>query len=153
MVETKLQISYDEIRMLTNHVQSVREEERIHIAREIHDELGQQLTVLRMDILALKDKSEELPVLLKTKTDRMIQMVENSMRTVKKIVSELRPGILDDLGLAAALEWQAKEFQKSLRHVSKLPRHVSKSPRYIPKSTLKYMKWSLSHFQFTIFNT
>lgn len=112
MVEKRLQNSYDEIRMLTNHLQSIREEERTHIAREIHDELGQQLTVLKMDVLSLKNRADIMSPIAQSKTDHMIQMIERSMRTVKKISSELRPSILDDLGLIAALEWQAKEFQQ-----------------------------------------
>jgi signal transduction histidine kinase len=63
-IENKLQKSYDEIRMLSNHILSVREEERLHIAREIHDELGQQLTVLKMDVLAISKQSNYLPLLL-----------------------------------------------------------------------------------------
>jgi signal transduction histidine kinase len=112
-IENKLQKSYDEIRMLSNHILSVREEERLHIAREIHDELGQQLTVLKMDVLAISKQSNYLPLPVISKIDRMIQMIDKSIQTVKKIVTELRPGILDDLGLIAALEWQAKEFQNS----------------------------------------
>jgi len=110
--ENRLQQSYDDIRMLTNHLQSIREEERTHIAREIHDELGQQLSVLKMDIMSLKNKSDIASPLFHKKTDQMIYLVDKSIQTVKKISLELRPSILDDLGLIAALEWQAVEFQR-----------------------------------------
>jgi PAS domain S-box-containing protein len=104
--------SRQELRELSVHLQSIREEERTHIAREIHDELGQQLTGLKMDIAWIKNKSEkefQFP-LLREKTNDMIDLVNNAITSVRKIAKQLRPGILDDLGLEAAIEWQANEF-------------------------------------------
>lgn len=100
-----------EIKKLTAHLQQVREEERTRIAREIHDELGQQLTGLKMDVewVAKKVSSNSA---VSEKITEMISLIDQTVVTIRRIVSELRPGVLDDLGLVAALEWQCKEFEK-----------------------------------------
>jgi signal transduction histidine kinase len=88
----------------------VREEERTRIAREIHDEFGTILTALKIDLVWL---GKRLPADQKSLTDRMmkdLELIQSAIRTVQRISSELRPGILDHLGLAAAIEWQVKEF-------------------------------------------
>jgi signal transduction histidine kinase len=97
------------MRNLTAHLQTVREDERTRIAREVHDDLGQLLTALKMDLFSLKadrgqaaEGAARLPV--------MIGLVNQALATVQRITSELRPGMLDDLGLAAAIEWQCDEF-------------------------------------------
>ena len=99
----------ENMRSLTTHLQTAREEERTHIAREVHDDLGQLLTALKMDLVSLQAEHESdtgamarLPV--------MIGLVDQALQTVQRITSELRPGMLDDLGLAAAIEWQCDEF-------------------------------------------
>ncbi|MDB5226729.1 MAG: domain S-box protein [Bacteroidota bacterium] len=112
MEEKQLQELNIQLRNLSSHLQTVREEERMHIAREIHDELGQQLTVLKMDIFSLKNKMNADSPLMQKKINHMIEMVDTAIQTLKRIATELRPGILDHLGLVAALEWNAKEFQK-----------------------------------------
>jgi signal transduction histidine kinase len=99
-----------ELRALTLHLEKIREEERTIIAREIHDELGQQLTGLRMDLSWIKMKTESLPI--KNKIMDSIGLIDTTMKTVRRISTRLRPGILDDLGLIATLEWQMEEFQK-----------------------------------------
>jgi PAS domain S-box-containing protein len=109
--EEKLRESREQLRNLSAHLHAVREEERRSIAREIHDELGQALTALKMDISWLGNKyASHEPLVEKTKS--MVKLVDSTIKTVKKISSELRPVVLDDLGLAAAIEWQANEFQK-----------------------------------------
>lgn len=112
--EDELNRMNEQLRLLSAHLQTIREEERTHIAREIHDELGQQLTGLKMDIAWIKNKSEkefQFP-LLREKTNDMIDLVNQAIASVRKIAKELRPGILDDLGLEAAIEWQANEFSE-----------------------------------------
>jgi signal transduction histidine kinase len=94
-------------------LQTVREEERTRIAREVHDELGQALTGCKLDLswIASKlPKEKDLKPLLE-KTRALSAHIDTTIQMVRRIATELRPGILDHLGLAAALEWQANEFQ------------------------------------------
>ncbi len=109
--EKLLKKSLDDIRRLTEHLQTIREEERAHIAREIHDELGQQLTVLKMDVSWLNKKIQSDPV-IKEKLNELTAMLDGTVKTVRRISSELRPSLLDDLGLIAAMDWHLKEFEK-----------------------------------------
>ena len=109
--EEELKNSREYLRNLSMHLQSVREEERTRIAREIHDELGQALTALKIDLSWLNNKLPEERKSLLEKTGSMLKLIDSTIQTVRRISSELRPGILDDFGLAAAIEWQAEEFQ------------------------------------------
>lgn len=110
--EEKLKRSSKLLRELAVHLQSIREEERTLIAREIHDELGQVLTVLKIQTSLLSKKLKSDPEILKEKIDSLTKLIDNSIESVQKISSELRPGILDELGLNAAIEWQTEEFEK-----------------------------------------
>jgi len=107
--EKELEASREQMRNLSIHLQSVREEERARIAREIHDELGQSLTAFKMDLswLAKRVTSEKL---LRDKIKAMSGLVDQTIESVHRISADLRPGLLDDLGLVAAMEWQTKEF-------------------------------------------
>ncbi|MBI4810792.1 MAG: sensor histidine kinase [Ignavibacteriales bacterium] len=116
----QLQESHKKLRQLAAHLQSVREEERARIAREIHDELGQLLTVMKMDIALLSkklpslsagSKSEETTSDLKS----MSELVDTTIKSVRRIATELRPEILDELGLKEAIEWEAQVFQTRTR--------------------------------------
>ena len=112
-VEAEVQESYEQIRSLTAHLQNVREEERTHIAREIHDELGQQLTVMKMDISWMKKKivaGEATAV--PPKMDELMEILDGTVASVRRISTELRPSLLDDIGLIATIEWQAELFTK-----------------------------------------
>ncbi len=104
--------SQEQLRNLYAHLQSLREAERVSIAREIHDDLGQALTALKMDLSwvagKLPDDSEGLREKLKTDVDH----IDRTIQAVRRVCTELRPAMLDHLGLAAAIEWQASEFQK-----------------------------------------
>jgi signal transduction histidine kinase len=100
------------LRNLAAHLQSIKEDERAVMAREIHDELGQALTAIKMDLSWLEKKTPEEHSLLLKKTRSMTELVDSTIQTVQRISSELRPGLLDDVGLLAAIEWQAEEFQK-----------------------------------------
>ena len=110
--EDALRKSKEQLRQLASHMELVREEERKRIAREIHDELGQSLTGLRMDISFLNKRISRNQKKLILKTESMIELVDSTIRTVQRISRELRPGLLDDLGLYAAMEWQAQDFQE-----------------------------------------
>jgi signal transduction histidine kinase len=105
----------EQLQALSAHLERVREEERTGIAREIHDELGQALTGIKMDIAWLgrrlaapkAKEREEIRQKIRTTSD----LVDHTINQVRKISAELRPGVLDDLGLLAALEWQAQDFE------------------------------------------
>lgn len=101
-----------QLRDLAEHLNTVRETERIEIAREIHDELGQQMTVLKMDVSWLKKKLPDLGAPITEKVDDLIEMTSQCINTIRKIASRLRPVSLDILGLTAAIEWQLKELEK-----------------------------------------
>jgi signal transduction histidine kinase len=109
--EERLRDSHEQLRALSVYLQYVREEERTRIAREVHDELGQALTALKLDLALVSSRLQrsQRPVLDKLQT--MSDHVDATIQSVRRIATELRPGILDDLGLVAALEWQANEFQ------------------------------------------
>jgi PAS domain S-box-containing protein len=110
--EQNLSRSYEEVRQLTSHLQNIREEERSHIAREIHDELGQQLTVLKMDVLGLSKKLGSQDAVIQQKIRDITDLLDSTVRSVRRISSELRPSLLYNLGLDAAIEWHLKEFGK-----------------------------------------
>ena len=110
--EEQLLESHEQLRALSAHLQSVREQERTRIAREVHDELGQALTSLK---LALSRLGRQLPRTLKSHAQNvkpLVARIDSTIQTVRRIATELRPGILDDLGLVAAIEWQANDFQE-----------------------------------------
>lgn len=112
LAEEKLKEAYDETRKLAEHLQTVREEERLHIAREIHDELGQLLTVLKMDVSWLNRKLQPTTEPIANKMKELLSLIDVTVKKVRHISSELRPSLLDDLGLVAAMEWHIEEFQK-----------------------------------------
>lgn len=118
--------SYQEIRELASHLQAVREEERASIAREIHDELGQQLTGIKMDLSWIaKRKTVQDDVEVRQKTTTILNLLDTAVKTVRRIATDLRPSILDDLGLVAAIEWQSGEFGRrsgiSTEFISTMP--------------------------------
>jgi PAS domain S-box-containing protein len=110
--EREVEQSRGQLRKLSAHLQSVREKERTRIARELHDELGQLLTALNTEIILLKNKIPDGQKILADKAQSMSALVDMTMQTVKKIYMDLRPGMLDHLGLTAALGWQADDFSK-----------------------------------------
>jgi signal transduction histidine kinase len=112
LAEERAHQSEERLRALAARLQSVREEERVHIAREIHDELGQVLTGLKMDITWLARQVRDGDQSLVEKTEAMSRLIDMTIRRVRSVSAGLRPQVLDDMGLAAAIGWQANEFQK-----------------------------------------
>jgi PAS domain S-box-containing protein len=108
--EEELKTSYEQLQKLSAYLQSVREEERANISREIHDELGQVLTALKIEVSMLANKLNLNSGFL-LKTESIMQKIDDTIRSVKRICTELRPTILDHFGLSAAIEWQLEEFE------------------------------------------
>ncbi len=115
--EEQLQTTVDQLRSLSRRLEVVREEERRRIARELHDQLGVALTCLKFDLrqlsqsMSMVDK-HSVRVHLQDKIHSMVGPIDNTIGLVQRIVTELRPGVLDDLGLVAALEWLVRDFQQ-----------------------------------------
>ena len=110
--EEALYRSREELRALAARLQAVREEERSVLAREIHDELSGSLTALKMDLSLLPDRAAKDHNLFLEKLRSMSGLIDRTLARVHTIVTELRPVVLDKLGLIPAIEWQAREFQE-----------------------------------------
>ncbi len=110
--EDELKRSHERLRNLSAYLQTAIENERKNIAREVHDDLGQTLTAIKMDAVWLQNKIPADWEMIRKKSNDAILLVDSAIQTVKRISAELRPGLLDDLGLSAAIEWQAGNYQK-----------------------------------------
>ena len=109
--EQRLNVTSQRLRNLASRLQTIREEERTAVAREIHDELGQSLTVLKIQTALLLNKLKSNQSELREKIGSIIELIDQTVESVQKISAKLRPGILDELGLVPAIEWQSQEFQ------------------------------------------
>lgn len=110
--ESELIKSRAQLRELSNYLQSVREAERARISRELHDELGQTLTALKMELGWLKERLPAEPTMLRTRVERLVQIVDQSVSDLQRIASDLHPMILDELGLASAIQWLTQNFSE-----------------------------------------
>jgi len=116
-IELELTESREQLKNFAAHLQTIREEERIFISRELHDNLGQKLTAMRIDLFNIitevseKNDSGSLDIIIR-QSNELSSIIDSTIQTVRNIARELRPSILDDLGLLAALEWHSKEFGK-----------------------------------------
>ncbi|ALA60355.1 PAS domain-containing sensor histidine kinase [Nitrospira moscoviensis] len=120
--EQRLRERMEEVRLLSGRLATVQEEERTRIARELHDELGVRLSCMKIDLASLLSSAQALAESApRTQmTDRMrgmVVQVEETIAAVHRLVSELRPAILDDLGLVAAIDWQCQDFQNRTKIV------------------------------------
>jgi signal transduction histidine kinase len=104
--------SHEQFRDLSAYLQAAREEERKSIAREIHDELGQALTTIKLELSLLQEEVLQDAVVATGRIQSMKERIDETIHTVKRIITKLRPGLLDDLGLTAAIEWQTNDFQQ-----------------------------------------
>ena len=109
--QEQLRRSHKQLRTLSVYLQHVREAEQIRIAREVHDELGQSLTGLKLQLTWLASRLPKQSKALLDKTRSMAANIDETIQAVRRIATELRPGVLDTAGLLAALEWQANQFQ------------------------------------------
>ncbi len=110
--EAKLQQTQMSLRRLASRLEKAREEQRASIAREVHDELGQLLTAMKMDLLSLLRAAGEGRERVVETARSMLELIEAAVKSVQRISAELRPALLDDLGLSAAIEWQVEEFRR-----------------------------------------
>jgi signal transduction histidine kinase len=131
--ENELKHSYKQIQNLALHLQDVREEERSTIAREVHDELGQQLTALKLDTSWLLLKLNTIDSDVKHKLMEMERLVNGTLKTVKKIVTELHPAILNKLGIKNAIIQQSIEFES--RTGTKVDLDICSDAMHIDKKT------------------
>jgi PAS domain S-box-containing protein len=113
--QEELARSRQQLRDFASELQTIRERERTHIAREIHDELGQALTGLKMELAWLRTKLPKRSTKLVETAEHMVAQVDRTIETVRRIASALRPSVLDSLGLVAALEWLVREFERNTR--------------------------------------
>ncbi|HCY42783.1 MAG TPA: hypothetical protein DHV48_15780 [Prolixibacteraceae bacterium] len=111
--EQELHCSLQQLHQLTQHIEEVRENERVVIARELHDDLGQALTAVKIDLGIIKQSITDQNVILKI--DKLSGLVRETIHTVQRLTSELRPQIIDDLGLEATIEWYTGEFAERNR--------------------------------------
>lgn len=108
----ELKSSANQLQELAASLESTREEERTQIARELHDQLGQSLTAMKFDLAWLTEQLEKKDNELAQKAKDIIAQMNTMIKTVRRITTDLRPGMLDDLGLVASIEWQAHDFEK-----------------------------------------
>jgi signal transduction histidine kinase len=109
--QTRLQLSHQKLRRLADHAYQIKELERKRIAREIHDDLGQSLLALRIEAELLAGRTQGTHNHLNTRARSTLQQIDTTIRSVRQIINDLRPTVLD-LGLSAAVEWQVDQFQK-----------------------------------------
>ncbi|MFC0773631.1 hybrid sensor histidine kinase/response regulator [Terrimonas alba] len=103
----------EELLTVSGHLERIREDEQARIAREVHDQLGQMLTGLKMDLSWLRNHNDSKnQASVRQRMDEMAALLDDAMRSVKKIASDLRPSVLDDFGLIEGLHWQSREFHK-----------------------------------------
>jgi signal transduction histidine kinase len=110
--EEDIRSSNERLRKLYQRLEMIREEERTRIAREVHDELAQILSTLKLELSLLDKKMVGDKAPLRGDTKMMLGLINNTIQTVKRIAMDLRPPILDDLGLHEAIQWQGREFEK-----------------------------------------
>jgi signal transduction histidine kinase len=111
-LENLVDIRTSELRQLSHQIQKIREEEKSRMSREVHDELGQSLTALKMDLFQLEKQFPEDSQDWRKRTQSMMNMVDNTIKSVQRIAMELRPPILDAFGLCEAIAWQAGEYER-----------------------------------------
>jgi signal transduction histidine kinase len=133
--EQKLAQTHRQLRALSARLESMREDERTRIAREIHDELGQLLTGLKMDLRWIENRlsSQDAPSSLNRVLDKVVEateLVDATITSVQKIAADLRPGALDTLGVATAIQHEATRFQGRTGIVTRV--HVPEPPPLVP---------------------
>lgn len=112
LAEEEIERSRQQLRSLYHKLETVREEERSRIAREIHDEMAQVLTTMKLEVARLCKKLEASNPDLKENAETVIELIDQTLPTVKQLIHDLRPPILDHFGLEEAISWQGQEFER-----------------------------------------
>jgi len=110
--EQETRRSREDLRYLSEHLQQIREKDRTYIAREVHDQLGQSLSALTIDLSRLRDRLPKKNHWLRKQVQEIERQISGTMQSVREICRELRPPVFDDFGLTAAIKWYLREFQK-----------------------------------------
>ena len=140
----ELSSALEQLRELSAYSDTVREDERTRIARDIHDELGSLLIALKMDVEWLGKRVEDRPP-LRAKTEGMGRLIATAVDNVGRIITDLRPSILDHQGIWAALEWQAQEFVESAEIARDLQMHVTAGVQ--APGGLEGERWAIAAFR------
>jgi two-component system sensor histidine kinase UhpB len=111
--EEELESSLEQLHHLAQHIEEVRENERVAISRELHDDLGQALTAVKIDLATIKQNVTDMSTVLII--NRASALLSDTIKTVQRLTSQLRPQIIADLGLETAIEWYTKEFEQRNR--------------------------------------
>ena len=145
--EERLKAFQGELEELTRYLNKAREEERTAIARDLHDELGQQLSILTIDWAGLENKLPADDKALAAMVKDVNERVDEAIRTVQRLATGLRPALLDDLGLVAAIQWQAKEFSKRTGIPSDVsaPKEAAKLDRDLSTALFRIFQESLTN--------
>jgi two-component system sensor histidine kinase UhpB len=133
--EDEVQTLRRQLRELSAFLQQAREEERTHIARELHDELGQMLTGLRMDVEWLQRQLSGADDRIAAKIAAMTGLIDNTLHTVRRISADLRPAVLDDLGLEEAIDWLVESFRSRTGTACQLRLDLGDAPLEEPLAT------------------
>jgi len=139
--------SRNRLRILSEHQQIMLEKERSYIAREIHDELGQNLTVINMELSMMKKQIPRSERNLFAKIHELINLTQSTLSKTKKLSSELRPQLIDDMGLIAALDWYLKDFEKrsGIKCISELPDENVNFPQQTALNVFRIIQESLTN--------
>jgi PAS domain S-box-containing protein len=130
--EEELKSSLEQLHKVAQHIEEVRENERVTISRELHDDLGQALTAVKIDLATIKQNVTDMATVLKI--NKTSALVSDTIKTVQRITSQLRPQIIDDLGLETAIEWYTKEFEE--RNRMKIFLDIDSSLKIAPDASL-----------------
>jgi two-component system, NarL family, sensor histidine kinase UhpB len=147
IIESGLQRSNEQLHLLSDHLQTVRENERTAIAREVHDELGQLFTALKMEVMALLRRDAAGGKELSPNAYSIMQMIDSGIRSVQELSSRLRPRILDDLGLITAIIWETEQFQRrtGIRVSLDLPREDVVIEKEMSTAVFRIMQESMTN--------
>jgi len=137
----------EQLRLLTNHLQNIREEESTRIAREIHDQLGQQLTVMKMDASWIAKRLKEKDPESFARAEGLMKMIDDTVKTVRRIAGDLRPFLLDDMGLVPAVEHYLHEFgeRSGIRVAASIPKDDIELPEDIKSGLFRIFQEALTN--------